>query len=389
MRATLRTGLLAGILIIVPAVTWADWFAMDWPDYSHDERLDQYWYGAVGLGISSLDPETGQTSFVVDSGYDFAAKLSAGYRWNELWAIEGFWADLGEVSLDPHGVIEYSTMGVGALYHLDFFQRHPRFNLFFKSGLSQLQTKSDIDFEQLNDVQLFVGAGIEYQFNHDYILRAELERYDADVSLLSLSISKRFGLSSHRKRKNLGADEEAVVGVVEDDTVVAEINDSSPLSDAVEPVINAILADGDGDGVLDSVDQCPDTVSAVAIDGVGCELFPESSVTNKIHILFEKNSSSLQVDHLAVIEKIAGYMKKYPDSEAVIVGHTDSWGDTIYNKQLAEKRAKTIAKLLTDYYQITPLRIWTVARGKGDPAESNDTDDGRRENRRVVVTVTR
>jgi outer membrane protein OmpA-like peptidoglycan-associated protein len=79
-------------------------------------------------------------------------------------------------------------------------------------------------------------------------------------------------------------------------------------------------------------------------------------------------------------------LNKYPDTNIFIEGDTDSQGTDDYNQTLSERRAKAVA----DYQMglgIPGSRISTVGLGESNPIASNDTDDGRRQNRRVEVAI--
>jgi OOP family OmpA-OmpF porin len=70
-----------------------------------------------------------------------------------------------------------------------------------------------------------------------------------------------------------------------------------------------------------------------------------------------------------------------------IVGHTDSQGPAEYNQQLSERRAQAVADYLIEQDPTRADFISAVGRGEADPIASNDSEDGRRQNRRVVMEV--
>jgi outer membrane protein OmpA-like peptidoglycan-associated protein len=103
-------------------------------------------------------------------------------------------------------------------------------------------------------------------------------------------------------------------------------------------------------------------------------------------ILFETNKSELQPAAKANIQNLANILNKYPDTNILIEGHTDSTGTTAYNQQLSEKRAASVS----DYCKglgVAGPRITTIGYGETQPVVSNSTSDGRQQNRRVEVAI--
>ncbi len=103
-------------------------------------------------------------------------------------------------------------------------------------------------------------------------------------------------------------------------------------------------------------------------------------------ILFETNSSNLQSVARGNIESLVKILNKYPDTNIFIEGDTDSEGTDEYNQKLSERRAQAVA----DYQRglgIAGARISTVGLGESNPVASNDTVDGRQQNRRVEVAI--
>jgi outer membrane protein OmpA-like peptidoglycan-associated protein len=79
-------------------------------------------------------------------------------------------------------------------------------------------------------------------------------------------------------------------------------------------------------------------------------------------------------------------LNKYPDTNILVEGDTDNTGSDDYNLRLSERRAQSVA----DYQKslgVAGSRISTVGLGESNPVASNDTEDGRRQNRRVEVAI--
>jgi len=103
-------------------------------------------------------------------------------------------------------------------------------------------------------------------------------------------------------------------------------------------------------------------------------------------ILFGYDSSTLQPEAKANISKLADILKKYPDSNVLITGHTDSDGSDNYNQTLSEKRAKSVSDYAM-YQGINSSRLSIVGLGENEPVASNDTADGKQLNRRVEIAI--
>lgn len=109
-------------------------------------------------------------------------------------------------------------------------------------------------------------------------------------------------------------------------------------------------------------------------------------VTFDSGILFAIDSSELQAGARSNIESMAKILNDYPESNIVIEGSTDNTGATDYNQALSERRAQAVA----DYHMrlgVASSRITTIGMGEMNPVASNDTVEGRRQNRRVEVAI--
>ncbi|MGS2724162.1 OmpA family protein [Porticoccus sp. GXU_MW_L64] len=112
---------------------------------------------------------------------------------------------------------------------------------------------------------------------------------------------------------------------------------------------------------------------------------PETrTITVRLNVEFEFNSDVVRGIYGDELEAIANAMKVQKDIELVLEGHTDSKGADDYNQKLSERRAKAVKAQLAETYGISAERISAVGYGESRPVASNDTDEGRQRNRRVV-----
>ncbi|MFT5811812.1 MAG: OOP family OmpA-OmpF porin, partial [Rubritalea sp.] len=145
--------------------------------------------------------------------------------------------------------------------------------------------------------------------------------------------------------------------------------------------------DGDNDGVTDDKDNCPTTSADVAVDANGCKFVLTSSEEVTYKIYFGRNSNVITQDRYAEIEKLSNFLKKYTEAITVIEGHTDSRKSDAYNIKLSKSRAEVVKTVLIERFGIEANRVFTVGYGESRPIASNDTDEGRQANRRVVAVV--
>ena len=103
-------------------------------------------------------------------------------------------------------------------------------------------------------------------------------------------------------------------------------------------------------------------------------------------ILFGFDSSTLQPEAKTNIYKLADILKKYPDSNILITGHTDSDGSEQYNQQLSERRAKAVSDY-TMMQGVSSSRLSIVGLGENEPIATNSTESGKRLNRRVEIAI--
>jgi len=149
-----------------------------------------------------------------------------------------------------------------------------------------------------------------------------------------------------------------------------------------EPVQEMVPApkDSDGDGVMDSRDQCPNTPAGEYVDEKGCTL----KLT--LHINFDFDKADIKPEFKGDIDRAAMFIKRYPQVPYILLaGHTDSVGSSEYNKELSVKRANAVRQVLIEKHGIEAKRLFAKGFGMSQPVASNKTDEGRYQNRRVEV----
>jgi outer membrane protein OmpA-like peptidoglycan-associated protein len=109
-------------------------------------------------------------------------------------------------------------------------------------------------------------------------------------------------------------------------------------------------------------------------------------LTFNSQLLFEYGKTDLNASNKADLEKFAATLKEYPDTDLLIVGHTDNVGSDAFNQTLSEKRAAAVSNQLM-YSGVSSNRLQTQGKGESQATASNDTESGRTQNRRVEIAI--
>jgi outer membrane protein OmpA-like peptidoglycan-associated protein len=100
-------------------------------------------------------------------------------------------------------------------------------------------------------------------------------------------------------------------------------------------------------------------------------------------INFDNDSDRLKPDSAPVIKQIVAGLEKNPNLKLEIDGYTDSVGDAAHNLELSQRRAEAVRSVLISQFAIDAARLTSNGFGVAQPIASNDTPDGRAQNRRV------
>lgn len=116
------------------------------------------------------------------------------------------------------------------------------------------------------------------------------------------------------------------------------------------------------------------------------EAEPEAITLN---IQFATGKWNIQKKYHNEIKRVSDYMTKYPDTKAVIEGHTDNVGKAAANLKLSKNRANSVKKYLVSKFKIKASRLEAVGYGEEKPIASNKTKEGRQKNRRVTAVFSK
>jgi OOP family OmpA-OmpF porin len=120
---------------------------------------------------------------------------------------------------------------------------------------------------------------------------------------------------------------------------------------------------------------------------VGCPVAIKEKVAIELKVEFAFNSAEVRSIYDEHIRKVTNFLAAYPNTIAVIEGHTDSKGSDEYNRKLSQKRAERVVRTLIDR-GIDAKRLKAIGYGASRPVADNSTAEGRQRNRRVTAVIT-
>ncbi|MGQ4277441.1 OmpA family protein [Pseudidiomarina sp. E22-M8] len=322
------------------------------------------WYVGAGGGaaLATIDEQEIRTD-LMNSGYqvtefreddgDFGYKLFGGYQFNENFALEGGYFDLGDFSYqattNPAGMksgqLDFSGWNIDAMGFMPFTQRSSLFAL-----IGVHRSKATVDFSGTGAVNVLTphysktatdykfGVGYQYQMSQRFSFRLAAERYrmddavgnNGDLDFYSLNLVYRFGGSSHSP---------------------------GPVVQERRPVAPA---------------------PAVATAEQYC---------SSLEIEFEIANDDIQRVNSEHMRVLATFLDKYPETNAVIEGHTDNVGSEADNLQLSQQRAQAAVDYLVREHDVDRDRLTVVGYGETQPVADNSTTAGKQANRRIHAII--
>jgi OOP family OmpA-OmpF porin len=313
-----------------------------------DDIRDPYYIG-LGLGMSFLKPEANSVALTLSQDSDFAYRVFAGYQFDDHWAVELFWADMGQAEFSSGssvvGIVEYQSFGVGGLYQYPITEN---WDVFATVGVGRLRNSFQlIDAERVEDSFIYGGAGVMWNIAKTWDLRAEYDYYDTDAQMLSFNIVKRFGSATPRR-----------IATLENKVQQQEL-------------------------ALAAVQTAPQTASMAVKKQETCENY---SVELE-GVVFARRSVDLNVRTKKILDEVSQKLLTLPDGITFeIRAHTDNEGTELYNYTLSLARARNVRDYIAAH-GIALSRIEAQGYGEWRPLESNETEAGREANRRAELVL--
>jgi outer membrane protein OmpA-like peptidoglycan-associated protein len=151
-------------------------------------------------------------------------------------------------------------------------------------------------------------------------------------------------------------------------------------------IIGAVLGGVAGGIIGHQMDQQAKEIDQQVAGAVVERVGEGIQVTFESGLLFDYDSDRIKPTAAENLRNLARSLNNYPNTDLVIVGHTDAVGSDEYNADLSQRRARAAANYLASL-GVNPNRLRTFGRGENEPVAENATDAGRQQNRRVEVAI--
>jgi OOP family OmpA-OmpF porin len=335
---------------------------------------DPGWYLGAGVGRSKAKIDDAQitngllaagiaTTGIADRNRDTGYKVFTGYQFSRYFAVEGGFFDLGRFGFTantlPPGALNgnitlrgFNTDAVG------FVPITSKFSAFGRAGLALAEARDSFTgsglvgvvtpYAHKNQINYKFGGGLQYDITRCLAVRTEVERYrvdDAvgnkgDIDLFSAGLLVRFG---HK----------------------------------AAPVMVAAAA--------------PVTIYPAPAPAPVLVVVPVAAATQQyctiLDVEFNIDKDDIQPVDRENLKVLGTFLAKYPDTTAVIEGHSDNVGSDEHNLILSKHRAESVVAYLVDDLHIDHSRLTAVGYGNTRPVADNATEEGKRQNRRVDAVV--
>lgn len=289
---------------------------------------------------------------------DWGYGVELGYYLTEQWAIRAEYARMEMQSKLDGSDVNGNRYGLDVMYHMPQLS-----SVYLVGGLKRFDAAQ-------NTTAFNVGLGYKHFFNQNFALFAEANRYQG--------IDESYG------------DAGIKLGMTYMFGSVAETPAPTPAPAPAAPV-QAAAVDSDGDGVPDSRDKCANTPANHKVDASGCSIFEEKMAAVgdvDIEVRFAFDSAAIPANQISDVEGLGAFMQRFPESTVMIEGHASSIGQADYNMRLSERRAKSVADMLKNKFNIASSRITSVGYGETRPRVQGNTSAAHAANQRIEAKVT-
>jgi OOP family OmpA-OmpF porin len=210
------------------------------------------------------------------------------------------------------------------------------------------------------------GVGFTYEVSDNFLIRSDVR---------------------YRYNQNFNANQPLQAGTNEYHDMVVNVGFEIPLGPKPKPVVaeappaptpvaDCSTMDDDNDGVNNCDDLCPTTLPGVPVSIKGCLI---------VDVKFDFDKSVIKPEFFGNLDNAARKIKEHPEKAIEVQGHTDNVGTFKYNQRLSERRADAVKKYLMEGSGRSDI----TSRGFSfsQPIDTNETAEGRANNRRVQLEV--
>jgi OOP family OmpA-OmpF porin len=214
---------------------------------------------------------------------------------------------------------------------------------------------------------------------------------NACIYTVVIGESSQTGIGRPRTPGQTTMEEIAKAGECGFATTAEDIYTSAGMADFVEKIFLApgtappppppvvtkpTVGDSDGDGVLNDADRCPTTPAGARVDASGCWVTPV--------VYFDFDRDYVKPEFHYALDEVAAVLRNNSGVTMVLEGNTCTIGTEAYNLGLSDRRANQVAAYLINA-GVPAGNLSTVGYGFSNPAASNDTEEGRKLNRRTEM----
>lgn len=445
--STLKKGLAVSFVAVIGATTLAS--AQDSTATSSSAKVfggrGQYRTWTIGVNGGVLSPflaiggSNDFTNMDVNLGYGVSVKKQLGHA----FGIEGnlFRGKISGTNKDAANGVQYTEQGMGGVREfetqlgyaadirgvvnvatVDFLRRENSVNFFVTAGYGLVAYAPKVtygngtvvdwkehagdsrDKKYVKEAYIPVGAGVKFKVSDRVAFNLGYTMHFVDADNLDGVYAKgttkdKFSYGYAGLEFSLGAKSKPDLNWVnplalmydelKDPSLRQEVEALKTRVTNVEKSVEDLKKDSDGDGVSDQFDKCPGTPAGTAVDGSGCPLPVAtapvaSNVTGFETIQFEFNSSVLKTESYPTLDKLSSVLREN-GGKAMLKGYASSEGTAAYNLKLSKDRANSVKTYLVNS-GVSSSQVTTKGYGEANPIASNDTEEGRIQNRRVETS---
>lgn len=343
---------------------------------------------SAGVARYFFDSERNQDN---DNGFMLGGELPLSTRWSLATDYYNLDSDV-ETGSTAESDVDYFRVGFN--YH---FNRIGGWQPYAGIGAGRLDIDQDLYPANDETASAFdLGIGVKRRFSDNWMARGDYKVLFGDHpaatdSVLSVGLAYVFGQSASTPaattRPATTTSTPAAVTDSDNDGVPDNRDACANTPNGARVDARGCEVDSDRDGVVDSRDNCPDTPTTLAVDNRGCPILDTAQRRQELLVNFDFDKSVVKPEYDDEIAEFADFMATYGNTNVVIEGHTDSVGTEEYNQGLSERRANAVRDELVNGHAINAGRISTVGYGETRPVDTNDSDRGRANNRRIEAVI--
>ena len=200
------------------------------------------------------------------------------------------------------------------------------------------------------------------------------------VALVTLALAQLTGCASwNRKTKG------AVVGAAAGGAAGGVIGKQTG-STARGAIIGAVVGGTVGAIIGHQMDQQAKEIQQNIPGAIVTRVGEGIAVTFASGLLYDFDSDAIKPTAAQNLSTLAASLDKYPNTDILIVGHTDATGSDSYNMGLSERRSSSALRYLVSQ-GVSSGRLRSAGRGESEPIASNDNESGQAQNRRVEIAI--